>query len=240
MQKTIDEFLPVLAKYWDISVTRLQTYYDELQASQDFLTALNNAIKGVPEFSGVQFRHVNELRVYRSMLYLLTRIVKPEIFVETGVLNGFGSAFILLAMYRNGKGTLYSIDLPSDELRILAQGTTMLPREKSTGWVIPEGLRGRHELLLGPAQLLLPKILAECAPLDVFLHDSDHSYPHMMFELALAWLYLRPKGWLLCDNIEQNSAFTDFVRGVNGERLIISSFDTPERVWKHGMVQKFE
>jgi hypothetical protein len=62
----------------------------------------------------------------------------------------------------------------------------------------------------------------------------------MMFELALAWLYLRPKGWLICDNVEQNSAFFDFVRGVHSEELVVASFDTPERVWKHGLVQKLE
>lgn len=238
MQKTIDEFLPILARYWNISLTQLQTYYDELQASQDFLAALNNVIKNVPEFSGVRFQHINDLRVYRCMLYLITRVIKPEIFVETGVLNGFSSAFILLAMQRNGRGILYSIDLPSDAPEILEQGTTLLPKGKSTGWVIPAELCERHELLLGPSQILLPQILAQHASLDIFLHDSDHRYPHMMFELALAWLYLRPGGWLLCDNVEQNAVFSDFTRGVNGSALVTASFDSPSRVWKHGLVQK--
>jgi len=238
MQLTIERFLLDLAAHWSLSCSDLQAHWVELQASQDFLNELNIAIRDVPEFSGVHFHHVNELRVYRCMLYLFTRAFQPETFVETGVLNGFSSAFILLGMFRNGKGTLYSIDLPSDDPEILSQGTTLLPKGKSTGWVIPERLRGHHRLLLGPAQILLPEVLAQHKPLDAFLHDSDHIYPHMMFELSLAWLYLRPGGWLVCDNAEQNTAFADFARGVSRSPLVVASFDEPARKWKHGLLQK--
>lgn len=96
MQLDIQEFLPTLANAWSISVAELRTYYADLQSRRECLSALNTTIRDVPEFSGVQFQHVKDLRMYRSLLYLLTRIVQPDIFVETGVLNGFGSAFILL------------------------------------------------------------------------------------------------------------------------------------------------
>jgi len=238
MQLSVDKFFPLLASNWAVPTSQLETYYNELQASQEFLAALNKAISDVPEFAGVQFGHVSELRVYRCLLYLFTRAIQPNIFVETGVLNGLGSVFILLAMHHNRKGILYSIDMPPEDPKIIAQGTTPLPRGKSPGWIIPPELRARHSLLLGPAQVLLPQILAKCGSLDAFLHDSDHCYSHMMFELALAWRYLRPQGWLLCDNIEQNTAFTDFSKGVGCKEVIISSFDSPERVWKHGLVQK--
>jgi predicted O-methyltransferase YrrM len=223
---------------WEIPLNRLHTFYDELQESQPFLGDLNQTIQDVPEFAGVRFSHISELRLYRVLLYLLTRAFRPEVFVETGVLNGFSSAFILLAMEHNALGTLYSIDLPPADERIRAQGTGPLPLSKEPGWAIPHGLRTRHRLSLGDARILLPQILQRQAPLDVFLHDSDHSYPHMMFEMSLAWPYLRPTGWLICDNVEQNDAFFDFVRGVGASSFVAASFDSPERTWKHGMARK--
>lgn len=223
---------------WEVPLGSLQACYGELQESSAFLADINRAIHNVPEFAGVQFRHVSEFRLYRCLLYLLTRVCRPKVFVETGVLNGFSSAFVLLAMEHNRTGTLYSIDLSPHEERIRAQGTGPLPQGKKPGWAIPHGLRNRHRLSLGDARVLLPRILQGHGPLDVFLHDSDHSYQHMMFEMAAAWPYLRPGGWLLCDNVEQNHAFFDFVVGVGASSTVAASFDSPDRIWKHGIARK--
>jgi predicted O-methyltransferase YrrM len=235
----VEETLPQLAKAWDTRLDQMKATYQELQDATSFLGALNSAIQDVPEFSGVQFRHVSELRLFRCLLYLFTRTFRPEIFVETGVLNGFSSAFILQAMKDNGVGMLYSIDLPPLDERIRRQGTGALPTGKQPGWSIPAELRSRHQLVLGDARILLPEILREKKPLDAFLHDSDHSYEHMMFEMSMAWSYLRPSGWLLCDNVEANDSFTDFVRGVGASSCVVASFNAPDRIWKHGMVNKF-
>jgi predicted O-methyltransferase YrrM len=235
---SVEATLPQLARDWNVSLEQLQRHYRDLQDSTEFLSAINHAIRHVPEFSGVQFTHVSELRVYRCLLYLFTRTFRPEVFVETGVLNGFGSAFILLGMLHNDVGTLISIDLPPVDERILAQGTGALPQTKNPGWAIPDNLRSRHQLALGDARTLLPQILEHHQPLDAFLHDSDHSYEHMMFEMSLAWSYLRPGGWLLCDNVEANDSFSDFVSGVGATSLIAASFDCPERTWQHGMARK--
>lgn len=49
------------------------------------------------------------------ILYSIIKVFKPEIVVETGVVRGASSAFILCAMHENCKGHLYSIDLPPSE-----------------------------------------------------------------------------------------------------------------------------
>jgi predicted O-methyltransferase YrrM len=46
-----------------------------------------------------------------TALYVLVRIFKPEVVVETGVANGVSSSFILKALDQNSRGKLYSIDL---------------------------------------------------------------------------------------------------------------------------------
>lgn len=46
-------------------------------------------------------------------MYITVRCLRPAVLVETGVLYGSTSAFILEAMERNGRGRLHSIDLPT-------------------------------------------------------------------------------------------------------------------------------
>lgn len=136
-------------------------------------------------------------------LYALTRILQPTIVVETGVANGVSSAFILSALKCNSKGHLYSIDL--GDLQAVPEG-------RQTGWVVAEGLRNRWTLLLGNAKEMLPDLVEELPHVDLFLHDSDHSYDHMMWEFGVAWQHLSKAGLLLSDDIWMNNAFFDFGR----------------------------
>ena len=50
---------------------------------------------------------------------------------------------------------------------------------------------------------------------DLFVHDSDHSYGHMLWEYSTAWPRLSGGGVLYSDDIEWNSAFRDFSQSVN-------------------------
>jgi predicted O-methyltransferase YrrM len=234
----IEDYLSTLAHHWDVSEAQLASFLSDLRSDQKFLEAINCLIKDVADFNGKQFKDVAEMRVYRTLLYLVTRARQPEIFVETGVQNGMSSAFILLGLDHNAAGRLFSVDRPPVDQRILDQGTRPLPSGKAPGWIIPDYLHSRHDLRLGKAEVILPALLAELGRTDVFLHDSDHSYSHIMFESALAWSYLTPGGLLLIDNTEQNEAFTDFSRGVEATSFVISTFDTPQRRWQHGIALK--
>ena len=218
-ESTIEQYASLFAKRMNVTIEEVDQYLNDLHNDAGFLSLINERIKDVPEFSGKQFQSVSEMRVYRVMLYLVTRILKPRIYVETGVHNGMSSAFILLGMEHNGTGELVSIDLPPLDQRILNQGTNELPRGKSPGWIIPDDLRHRHDLRLGKAERLLPMALEEKGAIDVFLHDSDHCYSHIMFELGISWPSVSPGGWLIVDNVEQNNAFTDFAKGVGADVL---------------------
>jgi predicted O-methyltransferase YrrM len=46
-------------------------------------------------------------------IYVIIRALKPNIIVETGVANGASSFYLLLALKRNKKGHLFSIDFPN-------------------------------------------------------------------------------------------------------------------------------
>lgn len=58
--------------------------------------------------------------------------------------------------------------------------------------------------------------------MDVFLHDSEHTYENMMFEFKSVWPKLRATGLLLSDNIDWNSAFWEFSAQVKVRPIVVS------------------
>ncbi len=140
---------------------------------------------------------------YGPVLYACVRVLKPEVVVETGVGSGVSSTFYLNAMERNGKGHLYSIDLPLPNERLL-------PEERRTGWLVPEEIRDRWELTLGDAKAELPALLSRLDEVDCFYHDSDHSHEHMTWEFTTAFPHVRPGGLVLSDDITNNAAWEEF------------------------------
>lgn len=144
-----------------------------------------------------------------AFLYYLVRALKPRVTIETGVWYGYSSAFILQALDEIGAGTLCSVDL-----RDLS-----FPKSLEVGFAVPEKLRSRWTLILGPSKSRLPEVLVTYPQVDLFIHDSDHSYETMMLEFQTAWPSLRPGGVLVSDNVEMNRAFDDFCSKVDRARI---------------------
>jgi hypothetical protein len=150
-------------------------------------------------------------------LYAVLRTVRPRIAVETGVANGFSSAFSLLALQANGEGELHSIDLPREVGREYDTGTFYegegragIPAGSEPGWLIPPELKERWTLILGKSQEELPPLLERLGEIDSFMHDSEHSFDCMWFEYNEAWPALRPGGVLFSDDVNSTEAFFRF------------------------------
>ncbi|HTR47742.1 MAG TPA: class I SAM-dependent methyltransferase [Verrucomicrobiae bacterium] len=137
--------------------------------------------------------------------YAIVRAFKPDLILETGIANGVSSAYVLLALDHNQKGVLHSIDVDDGSFR---------PAGKGIGWIVPDWLRSRWTMHLGDARTLLPQVLAKLGLLDVFIHDSAHTYEHMKFEYEEAYPHIRPGGILISDDALWNPAFPEFVRTV--------------------------
>lgn len=171
---------------------------------------------------------------YRLMLYLLVRKYRPAVVVETGVAQGLSSAFILSAMLENGMGHLYSIDLParmagqnteskqSDPMFKLSDGQTHAPYE--VGYIVPDYLRDRWTLILDDARQVLPSLLQKLKTIDVFYHDSLHTYEHMKFEFETAWPYLKQGGLLLSDDVLWNNAYHEICKQHKKKPMVYRSF----------------
>ena len=184
-----------------------------------FFTELNTRL--------VEKRHRRFVPGWREFVYMAVRFARPKMVLETGVFDGESSAVILQALTDNREGELLSVDLPAvDTIHRSTSGMreTVLPPGLSPGWVIPDPLRHRHRLELGDSRELLPEILQSLQSVDIFLHDSLHTFDHMSFEYSTAWAHLRDGGLLLSDDILWNSAFHSFCRPLNRKYVRIGGF----------------
>jgi methyltransferase family protein len=184
----------LLAHHADLPCAELMRYRRELLADHEFQSHLARCR-----------RDVHYIMPEAAELYAIVRAAKPRVIVETGVASGLSSAHILRALAANGAGTLYSIDLPN------VQEGSVLPKGRTSGWIVPDSLRDRWKLQLGDTWVLLPDLLRTLDRLDLFLHDSDHSYEAMVFEYEQAFPKLEAGGLLLSDDdTHTHSAWDDF------------------------------
>ena len=129
--------------------------------------------------------------------YLACRLLEPAVVVETGVAYGVSSAFVLRALRENGRGVLHSVDLPP------LRGEY----ERFWGVAVDGSLRGGWRLHRGASGRVLPRLLDEVETVDLFVHDSLHTYRNMRREFELVWSRLRTGGVLIADDVERNKAF---------------------------------
>jgi len=134
-----------------------------------------------------------------ATLYGLARWLRPAVVVESGGFIGMSSAFILKALADENiaAAKLYSIELSGD----CEQGALVPDELRSSNRLIP--MQGRIEDFLKRDQL--PR------PIDMFLHDSSHSFRHMLWEFRQFWPRLRNGGLLVSHDVQMNAAFPEFV-----------------------------
>jgi predicted O-methyltransferase YrrM len=135
-----------------------------------------------------------------ATLYGLTRWLRPTVIVESGGYIGMSTAFILKAVAEEKitMAKVYSIELDPE----CDQGA-LIPDElrASSDAFVP--MRGKVEDFLKRDEL--PQVI------DMFLHDSSHSYRHMLWEFRQFWSRLRDGGLLVSHDVQMNAAFPDFL-----------------------------
>lgn len=145
-----------------------------------------------------------------ELLYVIVRQFKPNVIVETGVSAGISSAYMLQALADNGSGHLHSIDYPNHTMPT----ESCLPQNEESGFVVPNNLRKFWTLYIGKSKDLLDPILTKAGSIDMFVHDSEHSFSNMLFEYTKVWKYIKDGGLLLSHDINDNDAFRLFAKTV--------------------------
>jgi predicted O-methyltransferase YrrM len=208
------------ALFPELTPAAIEAYRLEFLGNGAFFAEFNKA------FLPRRHRRVNNPG-WDEFLYLAVRVAQPKTMVETGVFDGYSSAVILQALRDNGVGRLISIDLPATDTidmstHLMPEST--LPPGCQPGWAIPDYLRDRHRLILGDSKKVLPSLLAEHSTIDIFFHDSLHTFEHMYFEYSTAWPKLRDGGLLFSDDISWSAAFHKFCRQVGKPYVYVPDF----------------
>lgn len=144
-----------------------------------------------------------------NLVGVLVHELKPSVVVETGVAAGFTTATILGAMSDNAHGHLYSVDLPP-----------IGAEQESVGRIVPQHVRERWTLEIGPSRRVLAGLVERVAPLDLAIHDADHTYQSQLDEYATTWPRLRSGGFLISDDVG-NPAFVEFAAEVGVRPFLV-------------------
>ena len=138
---------------------------------------------------------------YTFLLYGVCENLEAKKVLETGVAYGWSSAAILSSLSKRS-GKLISVDMP-----MVRQNDYHL-----IGVAVNESLKSNWELLREPDRYGLNKAIKKHKySYDLVHYDSDKSYYGRKWSQPLIWRYLRKGGIFISDDIEDNSAFREFV-----------------------------
>jgi hypothetical protein len=125
----------------------------------------------------------------RSGWYAIIRAAQPDHVVETGTHLGLGSCVIAAALLRNGHGRLTTIDIDSE-----------------AGYLIGEPWASVIDRRAGNSI----DVLGELTGVDLFLHDSLHTYDYETSELTAVEPNLNADAIVLSDNAHESSALSEW------------------------------
>jgi hypothetical protein len=221
--------------------------FNEIVEEFQNFSEVNNYVNLQLVESGLEASFPPDKYCWGSLLYFIIRKTKPEIIVETGCFFGESSTFILTALHKNKKGKLFTIDLPalfdiggyydvnpyaSEEKRVKS-----LPEGKMPGFIIPDFLKERWSLILGPTSEKLPALLNSLEKINIFLHDSLHTIENMNFEFNLGYKYLTENGILVSDNIDWNNVFEEFSQNKRSSSYL-AYYESPQLKNNFGIIIK--
>lgn len=155
----------------------------------------------------------NEVRIgRRAGWYAVLRALKPGHVVETGTDKGLGSLVIAAALLRNGNGYLTTMDINPD-----------------SGFLISGRYADVTQIKRGDSLSLISQLTK---PVDLFIHDSDHSVAHEVAEFRAVASHLAPSGLVLSDNSHMSGALPAWAESTG--RTFAFFREQPEDHWYPG------
>lgn len=189
-------------------IKEVRTWAQELEQDEELAAALTKRLSSNPTWR-VCATEPHWAR--RLGWYAIVRAVQPDRVVETGTHLGLGSCVIAAALLRNGHGRLTTIDIDSD-----------------AGHLITEPWAGVIDRRIGSSLTEL----AAMRDVDIFLHDSWHTYDYETRELAAVEANLRPRAIVLSDNAHDSAALSDWAERTGRHYLFFK--EQPRDHWWPG------
>jgi len=210
--------LELLAGYLNVEFIKIDQLYKELLGDRQFLDEINEQIQKVrPTYQKGIFRHnslesVDWFAIQRIILYVLIRLYRPSVCLETGVFYGGTTCFILNALRRNNFGKLISIDLPRNaddksSRHYLVGDSEDIPKGLDIGFIVHPAQKERWTLLMGNSLEEIPRVGEK---IDLYNHDSDHSFDFIKQEMNLLWDKLNSNALIMADDLDWSNGFYSF------------------------------
>jgi hypothetical protein len=159
-----------------------------------------------------------------TAIWCAVRHSRPENVLETGVAHGVSSRVVLEALALNDRGHLWSIDIPNP-INLGVHG--------QEGVAVTESCRPRWTYVEGESRRRMPSLVAEVGKVELFIHDSLHTFKNTLFEMEQAASVMPPGGVILIDDIRSNDAVSTFARRHPEFKIILAS--TPDRISGFGV-----
>ncbi|MCY7294347.1 class I SAM-dependent methyltransferase [Alteromonas sp. a30] len=141
---------------------------------------------------------------FYPLIYFVTRYLKPQTVVETGVAAGYSSHAFLSGLQKNADsgadGRLFSSDFPYFRIE---------NPEKYIGILVPEDLKARWHLFIDGDAKNLSKIAQSVSSVDLFHYDSDKRYAGREQAMQALKTKLSDNALIIMDDINDNSFFMD-------------------------------
>jgi predicted O-methyltransferase YrrM len=197
-----------------VPVAQVREHFDELESDHELRTHIETTTAQSAR-RGLADRTVRYAR--RIGWYAMVRALKPGHLVETGVDKGLGTCVLAAALLRNAgdgqPGRVTSLDI-NPEAGYLAQ-------EKPWSTVV--------DLVIGSS---VASIGGLHRPVDMFLHDSDHSVEHERRELQAVEPKLADGALLITDNAAKTDVLARYAE--RSGRRFLAYQEQPARHWFPG------
>ncbi|EQD64963.1 hypothetical protein B1A_08650 [mine drainage metagenome] len=82
--------------------------------------------------------------------------------------------------------------------------------EMPVGFAISEELKAKWNLIIGDSSTTLIEQLEKYKTINMFFHDSNHTYEHVTFELETVYPYLSNNFLVVVDNYDWSEATKNF------------------------------
>jgi predicted O-methyltransferase YrrM len=203
----------LLAVVLSISYDQAISYIREIEEDEE----LKNHIARATAQSEWSFRADPEVRLGRRMgWYVIARVLKPKVIVETGVDKGLGACVLTAALKRNKEesfdGRYYGTDIDS-----------------RAGYLLSGQYARFGSILFGDSIDSLKKLEG---PIDLFINDSDHSTDYEANEYEIISDKLSRHAIVLGDNSHCSDKLLSF--SFKHNRNFVFFQEKPRNHWYPG------
>ncbi len=187
-------------------IAQVRAWMRELQDDHDLAGHVTRRLSSNPR-RGVCAKEPHWAR--RFGWYAFVRATEPDHVVETGTHLGLGSCALAAALLRNGHGRLTTIDI-----------------DPEAGYLIGEPWASVIDRRTGSSI----EVLADLDEVDIFLHDSLHTYDYESKELTAVAPNLHAGAIILSDNAHDSPALSDWAER-NGRHYLFFKEQPVDHWW---------